>query len=106
MEHFNELDVFGIAIRIGDNIEAASIFEGWYNDTAIIHFEKAIPDFDGLYQVINQEAALLLEKEHKFINREADMGFAGLRLAKEKYHPHHMVEVYHVNRSELEKLKI
>jgi hypothetical protein len=104
MEHFFDLGIFGITIRIDDNIEAASIMESWYNDTAIIHFEKAIPDYDGLYQIINQEAAMILKKDHKFINREADMGFPGLRLAKEKYHPDHMVEVSHINKDEIMKI--
>ncbi len=106
VNNFIDLNLSGISIRIDGNIEAVSIFDSLSINTSVVHFEKAIPDFDGLYQVINQETAKLLTKEYLYINREADMGFAGLRLAKEKYHPHHMVEVYHVRRSELEKLKI
>lgn len=104
MDNFFDLDISGIAIRIDNNIEAASIIESLDNENAVIHFEKAISDFEGLYQIINQEAAKILQKNYRFINRESDMGFAGLRLAKEKYHPHHMVEVYHINKEELKKL--
>ena len=102
-EHFNELDLSGIAIRIHDEIEAISIFEKLNENTGVIHFEKAIPDFDGLYQVINQEAAKILAKDFQFINRESDMGVPGLRTAKTKYRPHHMIEVFHVNKDQLKR---
>jgi hypothetical protein len=104
MEHFFELNVSGIIIKIDDVIEAVSIFEPMSPSTAVIHFEKAMPDFDGLYQAINQEAAKVLVEKFKYINREADMGFPGLRLAKKKYHPDHMVEIYHVKYEELKKI--
>jgi hypothetical protein len=102
VDRFFELGVSGIAIRMDGELEAVSIFEPINKETAIIHFEKAIPDFDGLYQIINQETAKILVKNHKFINRESDMGFPGLRLAKKKYHPTHMEKVYHINREVLE----
>ena len=40
-------------------------------------------------------------KDFKFINREEDMGIPGLRQAKMSYRPHHMVEVYHVNKEDI-----
>jgi hypothetical protein len=100
-EHFKELGLSGIAIRIQGEIEAISIFEKLNENTGVIHFEKAIPDFDGLYQAINYEAAKILAKDFQFINRESDMGVPGLRMAKTKYRPHHMVEVFHVNKDQL-----
>jgi hypothetical protein len=104
MNHFFELGVSGIGIKIHGEFEAVSIYEPINENSAIVHFEKAIPDFDGLYQVINQETAIILAKDHQFINRESDMGFSGLRLAKKKYRPHHMNEVYHINKDELKKI--
>jgi hypothetical protein len=104
INHFFELNLSGIIIIINGDIEAASIFETQNKDTAVIHFEKAIPDFKGLYQAINQKTAKILAETYKFINRESDMGIPGLRLAKEKYHPHHMVEVYHLNKEQLSSL--
>ncbi len=104
IEHYFELDISGVAIRIEGEIEAASIYETLNKETAVIHFEKAIPDFDGLYQAINQEVAKVLLKDFQYINREPDMGFHGLRLSKKKYKPHHMVEVYHLSQKELKKI--
>ena len=104
MSHFFELGVSGLVIRIDGEVEAAAIYEGINSDMAIVHFEKAIPDFDGLYQIINQETAMELVKNYRLINRESDMGYSGLRLAKLKYRPYSMGEVYHVSRVELEKL--
>jgi hypothetical protein len=47
------------------------------------------------------EVAKLLQKDVTFINREADMGIQGLRQAKMSYHPHHMVEVFHVSKENI-----
>jgi hypothetical protein len=102
MKHFIDLELAGITLKIDGEFEAAAIFEPLNNDTAVIHFEKAIPDFEGIYQAINNETAKILVKDFKFINRESDMGFPGLRLAKKKYQPHHMVEIYHLNKEQLD----
>lgn len=96
LANFFELGLSGLVIRINGIVEAFSVFEKMSNDTVVVHFEKANLDSKGIYQAINQETAKLLCNDYKFINREADMGIKGLRKAKEKYHPHHYVEVYHV----------
>ena len=101
LEHIFELGLSGLAIKVNGVIEAFSMFEGMNEDTAIVHFEKANPDFKGIYQAINRETARHLADRYKFIDREPDMGIEGLRRAKEKYHPHHMVEVYHVEKGNL-----
>jgi len=96
LAHFFELGLTGLIIRINGVIEAFSVFEKMSKDTAVVHFEKANFAYKGIYQIINRETAKFLSNDFKFINREADMGITGLRSAKEKYHPHHFVEVYHV----------
>jgi hypothetical protein len=62
-------------------------------ETAVVHFEKGLPDCAGIYRAVNQETAALLRDRYPFLNRESDLGVPGLREAKERYHPHHMVEV-------------
>ena len=90
------LDLSGLAIRINGEIQAVTVFESVCDHAAVVHFEKALPDYEGLYQIINQESAKLLVENHKFINRQSDMGLEGLRTAKQRYHPHHMIDVYHM----------
>ena len=101
LDHMKELGLSGLAIRVDGRIGAMSIFEGMNRNTALIHFEKGLPEYEGIYKVINQEAASLLSKNYEFINRESDLGIPGLREAKMRYHPHHMVEVYSASRPKM-----
>ena len=97
MAHFFELGLSGIALRIDGTIEAVSVFEQMNADTAVIHFEKGSPDYDGVYKAVNMEAASRLQTKVSFIDREEDLGIPGLRKAKLSYHPHHFIEVCHTN---------
>jgi hypothetical protein len=101
MDHFFEFGLFGIVIRINGKIQALSVWEQLNKDTAAIHFEKAMPEFDGLYPAINNEAAKILTKDYKYINRESDLGIQGLRTAKERLHPDHMAALYYIDRDSL-----
>lgn len=101
MKHFFDLKLSGIVIKIKDKIEALAVFEKINSDTAIVHYEKGSPFYDGIYKAVNMETAKILEKDFKFINREEDMGIEGLRKAKMSYRPHHMVEVYYVTKEDL-----
>ena len=55
----------------------------------VIHFEKAVlePQLKGIYQFINQAFASILPEKYQTVNREQDLGEAGLRQAKESYQP-------------------
>lgn len=94
IDHFVDLKLSGLLIRVEGKIGAMSIFERLNADTALVHFEKGIEDYEGIYKAVNAETAAVLAKDFEYINRESDMGVAGLREAKTRYHPHHMVEVY------------
>ena len=102
MNNFFELDLSGIVIEIGDKVEAVSVFEQMNKDTAVIHYEKASPDYFGIYKAINKEAANILQKKVRFINRESDMGIPGLRRAKKSYRPDHMIKVYHLDKESID----
>jgi hypothetical protein len=101
MNHFFDLKLSGIAIRIDDAIESIAVFEAMNKDTAIVHYEKGSPDYDGIYKAINQETSKILQKNYKFINRESDMGIPGLRKAKLSYKPHHLIEVFNINKESI-----
>jgi len=93
IDHFNELPLTGLVIRVFSKVGAISLFEKLNDDTALVHFEKGLPDCEGIYKAINAETATRLAKKFTYINRESDLGVAGLKEAKMRYHPHHMAEV-------------
>jgi len=101
ISNFFKLGLSGLAININGEIEAISVFEGIDSDTAIIHYEKGSPDYDGIYKAINQESAKILQESYKYINRESDMNIPGLRKAKMSYRPHHMVELFHIGKENI-----
>lgn len=101
MDHFIELGLKGIVIRINNKIEAMSAYEKLNDNTAVIHYEKASPDYDEIYKAINNEAARIISNDFEFINRESDMGISGLRKAKLSYKPHHMVELFFISRESI-----
>lgn len=94
LEHFDELELIGGAIKINGKIEALTFGEMMNDDTAVIHVEKANADIRGIYPLINQEFCMRAWEGATYINREEDMGIEGLRKAKESYHPCHMVEKF------------
>ena len=92
--HWQSLGLVGGAILIDGNIEAFALGETLRPGTAVCHFEKAMPDYQGLGQLINQWFAKYTLKGFEFENREQDLGLPGLRQAKKSYHPDHMVDKY------------
>jgi len=59
-----------------------------------IHFEKAIDEYKGIYQFMNQSFAESLPRFFTLINREQDLGNEGLRQAKMTYRPCGFVQKY------------
>jgi hypothetical protein len=62
----------------------------------VIHFEKAVSGYKGLYQFINQSFAAILPEDYQTINREQDLGDPGLRQAKLSYNPTGFIEKFKV----------
>ncbi len=74
-------------ILVGDKVVALSVGEV-VGDTLIVHVEKGLLAFSGVYPVMAQEFAKAFASEGvKFINREEDCGDLGLRTSKTQYHP-------------------
>lgn len=61
-----------------------------------VHFEKAVGDYKGIYQFINQAFAQALPPYFRQVNREQDLGDEGLRQAKMTYRPSGFVRKYRV----------
>ena len=88
LQNCMSIDHYIGGIFIDGRLEAFSI--GAYNpreEMASISIEKGNPEIPGIYQVINQEFLLHEFPKAKLVNREDDMGLAGLRKAKESYNP-------------------
>lgn len=91
----DKLKVAGV--YIDGRLEAFTIGEMLNEEMALVHIEKANQEMRGLYQFINQQFILNEFPEAKFVNREEDLGIAGLRKAKLSYHPLRFVEKYSVS---------
>ena len=88
LQNCMSIDHYIGGIFVDGRLEAFSI--GAYNpkeEMACISIEKGNPEIPGIYQVINQEFLLHEFPQAKLVNREDDIGLAGLRKAKESYNP-------------------
>ena len=75
-------------------------------DILIIHIEKALDDYPGVYQFMVKSFAERFGQEVKYINREDDAGNQGLRISKTQYQPLKIEENISVKvHSELYRLK-
>ena len=102
LSHWEDLDgIIGGCILVKDAVVAYTIGEYINPDTLVIHFEKGSTDYDCVYRAINQ---MFVEHEAsdsgagiKWVNREQDLGDAGLRRAKDSYHPVEFLKKYRVD---------
>ena len=53
----------------------------------VIHFEKGLSRYKGVYQFVNQAFASIIGDPYTTLNREQDLGDEGLRQAKLSYRP-------------------
>jgi len=98
LRNFSELELQGLKLSHGSELFAFSIFSRLSSNMADVHFEKFDPEIKGIGQVINWETAKKLSAQYKYINREQDLGIAGLRQAKKSYDPEYVVSAYFLER--------
>ena len=94
LDNYGILGLKGGLIRVNGETEAFTVGEQLNKNTAVIHVEKANAEIHGIYTAINQQ---FINKEWlhmEYVNREQDMGIAGLRKAKLSYNPDHLIEKY------------
>ncbi len=86
-EHFEELEMIGGCIYVGDKLVAFTYGSAVNDHTFDTHVEKADTDYDGAFTIINKLFAQHLPERFTLINREEDLGIDGLRQSKLSYHP-------------------
>lgn len=91
---FEKLPLKGGYLEVDGQMVAFAIGSLLKPDTALIHFEKTLPELPDAYAVINREFTTNAWSGTEFINREDDLGLPGLREAKSRYHPVRMAEKY------------
>lgn len=94
LDHFEELGFVGGVLYKAGEIVAFTIGERLNADTLVVHFEKAYPDLQGAYPMINQQFILHEGAGFTYVNREEDTGDLGLRKAKLSYYPDILLKKY------------
>ncbi len=98
LNHFDDLGLQGVAISLGGELAAFSIYSRLNSNMADVHFEKFAPEVKGIGQVINWDTAKSLSGSYKYVNREQDLGIEGLRQAKRSYSPEYILNAYSLER--------
>lgn len=92
----DKLGLEGVVILIDDKVQAFALGERLSKTTCVCHFEKGDHFLDGIMQLVNREFCRLLFSDCCYVNREQDLGEAGLRNAKLSYHPIELVKKYRI----------
>jgi hypothetical protein len=99
MENFANLEITGGVLYVDGKVVAATlasiardfVYEDGIRATAVVHHENGLTELKGVYQMINWQFAKSLPEDIVYINREEDLGIAGLRKAKLSYNPVFMI---------------
>lgn len=94
LSNFKELGLCGGVLYKGGELVAFTIGEPLNEDSFVVHFEKAFPDLQGAYPMINQQFVLHEMRNYQYVNREEDTGDPGLRKAKLSYYPDILLRKY------------
>ena len=95
LELIGEFEQEGIILYVDDKPIAFALGEVISNGSMfVVHFEKALIGYKGVYQALNRLLAQSLKDSVLHINREQDLGDEGLRQAKLTYRPISFVKKY------------
>jgi len=94
LTHIGDIDVRGLLVQVDGTVCAFAIAAALTADMGTLQFEKAASDIKGLYQFLDNQCARRLFDGFSYINKESDMGIAGLAKAKQSYYPVMKVKSY------------
>lgn len=94
LDAFESLQMVGGILEDGGNVIAVTIGDV-SGDTLVIHVEKALVNYEGVYPTIAHEFAKAMRRDGlNYINREDDAGDCGLRKSKLQYNPVQILDKY------------
>lgn len=94
LRYFEQLGLLGGVLLLDDQLTAYTLGEPLNPETLVIHVEKGRTGVTGVYQAINREFLRHAARDVTLVNREQDLGLAGLRKAKMSYNPLRMIRKY------------
>ena len=96
LAHFDYLGLHGIGVFVEKRLVGFAIGKPLNPTTFVERFEKALPDYPGVYPFLLRSFAQSIPASFTFLNREQDLGIDGLRKAKESWNPAGLVKKYTV----------
>lgn len=100
LDHFDELGLRGVVLRIDGEIAAYSYGCVVGEDTFDIIAQKADYQYRNLYRIIFKELVSRCATHCQLVNCEEDLGLVGLRRLKESYHPKFLLHKWSAVRNE------
>lgn len=92
LSYHDELGLKGGAILVENKLIAFSLGQAVTPDTFVVYVEKALVEYAGAFQLINQQLIANEAADLEFVNREEDLGLPSLRQAKMSYNPVRFLE--------------
>jgi hypothetical protein len=93
----DRLDLFGGVLRSHGRVIGLTLGEALNRDTFVVHYEKALLEREGAYQMLCHEFTKRIPEQYAWIDREQDMGSDSLRQAKESWFPDHRVKAWTIS---------
>lgn len=93
-KYFNELNLFGGAITLNNEIIGFSLGYRVNNITMDNIIEKAMIEYKGVYNILLQQFLEHLQSSYIYINREEDLGLENLKQAKLSLRPCNILNKY------------
>ena len=96
LEHFEELSIAGVVIRVDGNVVAFSYGSRLNDDYFDGIAQKGSKSVPNISRLVFQEAVLKAMTGFKYVNMEEDVGDPGLRNMKMLYHPDILLKKFDV----------
>lgn len=93
-DHYADLELTGGALFVDDHLVAFTFGSPVSGNTFDIHIEKADIRYEGVFPMVSQLFAQHLPPQYQYVNREEDLGLAGLRQSKLSYQPLRLEEKF------------